>query len=165
MTIHVLTTAQELPIDLDQAWSFFSDPRNLPRITPPWLALRITSQPPARIFPGLVITYTLRPLPLLRTEWVTEISHVCEGSYFVDEQRLGPYRFWHHLHRFEPVPGGTRVVDVVHYALPLGVLTEWLHEWAVRPRLREIFRYRRRTLRQLFGEPPHPAASDRTGPP
>lgn len=157
MTVHVLATAQDLPIDIEEAWRFFADPWNLPRITPPWLALRITSQPPPQIFPGLVITYTLRPLRFLVTDWVTEISHVSEGSYFIDEQRLGPYRFWHHLHRFEAVPGGTRVMDVVHYALPFGAIAEWLHQWSVRPRLREIFRYRRAMLQQLFGEPLRPA--------
>ncbi len=163
MRLHRLVATQDLPISLDEAWAFFSDPWNLPEITPPWLHLRITSNPPHRIRPGLIITYTVSPFPFFRSQWVTEITHAVEGQLFVDEQRFGPYRFWHHQHRFEAVPGGVRVIDVVHYALPLSPFSEPVHRLAVGPRLREIFRYRREVLRSRFGSllphVAHPEAS------
>jgi len=159
MRLHRLVAKQELPIDLETAWAFFSDPWNLPLITPPWLHLRLTSNPPHRIRPGLIITYQVTGLPFVRSVWVTEITHVVDRNLFVDEQRFGPYRFWHHQHRFEPIPGGVRVIDIVHYALPLSPLSEPIHRLLVRPRLREIFRYRREELERRFGRMAPAAAS------
>lgn len=151
MRIHRLVARQDLPIDLDIAWEFFSNPWNLAVVTPDWLHFEITSNPPTRVYPGLIVTYRVSPLPFFRSQWVTEITHVVEGQLFVDEQRAGPYRFWHHLHRFESIPHGVRVLDVVHYALPLSPLSEPFHALAIRPRLRAIFQFRREVLRARFG--------------
>ena len=97
---------QTLPIPLREAWDFFSDPGNLPRITPPWLGFEVTSEPPPRMYPGMVLTYRVRPLLGIPVSWMTEITQVSEPEYFIDEQRFGPYRLWHHEHRFEEAPGG-----------------------------------------------------------
>ena len=144
---------QELTTSVEKAWLFFSDPQNLRRITPPWLDFMVTSDLPAHMYQGMIITYTIRPLAGVRMNWVTEITHVHEPLFFVDEQRFGPYRFWHHQHRFEAVAGGVVVDDLVHYALPFGPLGRLIDRWHVRARLEEIFRYRRRVLREIFGEP------------
>src|SRR4051794_23250549 len=98
MRLHQVSASQIVPIPLDEAWQFFANPSNLRWLTPDWLNLRPSSEVPDRMHPGLIVTYEVVPFPGLRTTWVTEITHVVEGSLFVDEQRAGPYRFWHHQH-------------------------------------------------------------------
>lgn len=153
MSLHRLAARQFVPISLDEAWAFFSAPDDLAVMTPPSLNMQVTSHPPDEMYPGLIVTYTMSPLPVgpFRTEWVTEITHVQPKRFFVDEQRLGPYRFWHHQHHFREVDGGTEVRDVVHYSLPFGPLGDIAHRFVVRPRLRAIFRYRRQVLVERFG--------------
>jgi ligand-binding SRPBCC domain-containing protein len=146
----VLVEVQRLPISLPEAWSFFSDPRNLPRITPPSLGLEVTSDLPAKMYPGLIITYRVRPIPWVPVGWVTEITHVREPWLFVDEQRFGPYRFWHHEHHFRQVEGGVEMEDRVHYALPFGTVGTLFGGPLVRRRLAEIFSFRRRFLEREF---------------
>ncbi|MCS7235082.1 MAG: SRPBCC family protein [Armatimonadota bacterium] len=138
---------------LADVWRFFSDPRNLPRITPTWLDLRIVSPVPEAIYPGLILEYRVRPLGWLEWQWVTEITHLREGRLFVDEQRFGPYRFWHHQHHFHEVREGVEVRDVVHYVLPGGALGRWVLGSAVASRLREIFDYREAAVRRILGDP------------
>jgi ligand-binding SRPBCC domain-containing protein len=106
------------------------------------------------MYAGLLITYRLRPVWNVPVEWATEIKHINRPRYFADEQRVGPYRFWHHQHFFEEVPGGVRVRDLVHYALGFGPLSGFADALVVRGQLRKIFSYRRETLRDLFGEMP-----------
>lgn len=151
MTPSVLREVQRLPISLPEAWRFFSDPRNLPRITPPSLGLEVTSDPPEEMYPGMIITYRVRPIPWVSVGWVTEITHVREPTLFVDEQRFGPYRFWHHEHHFREVEGGVEMVDLVHYAVPLGAIGRVFAGPLVRRRLAEIFAFRRRFLAGEFG--------------
>ncbi len=103
MRLERLQDLCRLPIALPVAWDFFSDPRNLERITPPWLGIEITSDLPPRMHPGMIVTYRVRPPPGIPVRWVTEITHVVEPTLFVDEQRYGPYRFWHHQHHFREV--------------------------------------------------------------
>jgi ligand-binding SRPBCC domain-containing protein len=152
--LHRLHRRQHLPTSVEAAWRFFSDPKNLRAITPPWLDLTITSEVPDVIHPGLIITYTHRPVLGLARPWVTEITHVAPPGFFVDEQRLGPFRFWHHAHAFRPVPGGVEMEDRIHYAPPLGPIGEAVHALAVRGRLEAIFRFRAEALKRLF--PDHP---------
>jgi ligand-binding SRPBCC domain-containing protein len=149
MKLHVLERSQRLPVSLTRAWEFYSSPANLPRITPAWLGLRVTSPLPDRVHPGLIVTYRVRPFPGASVLWVTEITHVVEPHLFVDEQRFGPYRFWHHQHHFTEVPGGVETRDVVHYALPRGAATAG--GWLVGRRLRAIFDHRRQVLEETFG--------------
>ncbi|HEV2149821.1 MAG TPA: SRPBCC family protein [Longimicrobiaceae bacterium] len=151
MKLHRLEARQLLPVSVSEAWDFFSDAANLPRITPPWLGFTVTSELPSRMHPGMIATYTVRPFPGARVRWVTEITHVEAPHLFVDEQRFGPYRFWHHQHHFAEAPGGVEVRDVVHYALPLNPASAPIRRWMVAPRLRGIFEFRRRTLEGIFG--------------
>ena len=154
MALERLHFTQSLPIPLDEAWAFFSDPRNLPVITPPALGFRILSHPPAAIHAGLMISYSVRPLPGLRTLWVSEITHARAPGYFVDEQRVGPYRLWHHEHHFRAAPGGgTLVEDEIHYLLPFGFAGSWAAGWLVRRQLRAIFAFRKAALAQRFPPP------------
>lgn len=140
-----LQRVQLLSTSPGEAWDFFSDPANLPLITPPSLGFRVTSPLPPRMCRGMIVTYTLTPFPPLRVSWVTEITHVEEPLFFVDEQRFGPYRLWRHEHHFRETGGGVEMTDLVTYALPFGVLGR-IAAPLVRARLREIFDFRREYL-------------------
>ena len=158
MKLHVLERELRLPVTIGQAWEFFSDPRNLARITPPDMGFELTSPPPERMYAGMIITHRVRPLAGVPVTWVTEITHVDEPRLFVDEQRFGPYRFWHHQHLFREIPGGVEARDIVHYALPRGAGPA--RALLVAPRLESIFDHRRRVLEETFGvyrEPAPPA--------
>lgn len=152
MSLHRFETEQTLPISRDEAWAFFSDPRNLAVITPPDMGFEITSPMPARAYAGLIISYRVRPLLGIPVQWVTEITHVDEGNYFVDEQRLGPYRVWHHEHHFSDVPGGIHMRDIVHYSVPFGPIGDLVEKLVVGRRVQAIFDFRRRVLDQRFGQ-------------
>lgn len=150
-SIRIFTRTQYLPISLEAAWEFFSAPGNLPIITPPELGFRILSASPSAIYPGLMLRYSVRPLPGFRTTWVSEITHVRAPEYFVDEQRIGPYSIWHHEHHFHNSPEGVRVEDIIHYALPFGPLGDALAGSLVRRKLEAIFDYRSGILSKRFG--------------
>lgn len=154
MKLHLLEQEQLLPLTIDKAWEFFSSPANLDAITPPDLGFRITGGVTPRMFEGQIIRYRIRVAPLVWVPWVTEIRCVEEGRSFIDEQRFGPYKFWHHRHHFEAVPGGVRMRDTVHYALPFGPFGSLAHAMFVRRKLEWIFGYRKRILAQRFGAPP-----------
>jgi ligand-binding SRPBCC domain-containing protein len=149
MKLHLLDRTQKLPISIAEAWDFFSDARNLARITPPWMGFEVVSDLPDRMYAGMIVVYRVRPLLRVPLRWVTEITHVDEPHRFVDEQRFGPYRFWHHEHRFTAIPGGVEVRDRVHYGLPPGGGP--LRRFLVAPRLNQIFDHRRETLVRMFG--------------
>jgi ligand-binding SRPBCC domain-containing protein len=151
--IHTLTQSQFLPIPLEEAWKFFSSPRNLDEITPTDLGFKIVYQPGETMYEGQIIEYKVMVAPRVWVPWVTEIKTVREGVSFVDEQRFGPYKFWHHLHSFEAAEGGTMMRDLVHYALPLGPLGAIAHGVFVRAKLEKIFGFRREVLEQRFGKP------------
>jgi len=151
MIAHRLHAVQRFPASLAEAWGFFSAPRNLQKITPPWLSFEVLSDPPERITPGLLIEYRVRPLWGVPVRWLTEITHVVEPSLFVDEQRYGPYRLWHHQHRFRAIGGGVEMEDEVHYWLPGGPFGRAGHRLLVRRRLAEIFDYRREAVERIFG--------------
>ena len=163
MRIHRFTATQFLPVDLETAWRFFSDPRNLQLITPPWLNLVPTSEVPGEMHPGLVVTYQVKPALGIPVGWVTEITHVVDRQLFVDEQRSGPYRFWHHQHHFREVPGGTEASDILHYALPFGTAGDLLGARLVRRRVGEIFEYRRGALVARFGDGHQTVGAHRSG--
>ena len=150
MKIYTLTRKQVLPITLGQAWPFFSTPKNLEQITPAFLNFHITSEVPEEIYPGLIITYQIAAVAGIPMTWVTEIKHVIRLHQFVDEQRLGPYRFWHHLHRFREVEGGVEMEDIVHYVMPWGLLGRLVHAVFIEARLKRIFDFRREYLEGYF---------------
>jgi ligand-binding SRPBCC domain-containing protein len=153
MKFYRLEEAQQLPVSIEEAWDFFSNPRNLDAITPAWLKFKIVSDVPEKMIPGLIILYRIQILPGIPSTWVTEITHVREPFFFVDEPRFGPYRFWHHRHQFHEVESGTEVRDILHYVLPFGVLGRLAHLVKIRSQLREIFAFRRAALTERFGAP------------
>lgn len=146
-----LNTTQQFPIDLDAAWNFFSNPLNLEEITPPELHLVVEIELPSRMHPGALICYRVKPLPEIPVHWVTEITHVEEGRFFVDEQRFGPYLSWRHQHHFQPIEGGVEMRDFIHYKLPLGLFSFLVGSFVVSSQLRRIFSYREEALAQRFG--------------
>jgi ligand-binding SRPBCC domain-containing protein len=150
MSLHRLERKLELPISLDQAWKFFSNPGNLKMITPPSLGLAVTDIPGEKIYPGMIINYRVRPILRLPWNWVTEITHVNAPFMFVDEQRTGPYRLWHHEHHFQEIAGGVEIRDLVHYILPLGILGDVINTLRVENDLRLIFDYREEVLNKMF---------------
>ncbi len=141
---------QTLPTSLDESWIFFCDPANLARITPPAMKFRLTCSPPKDLHAGMILTYSLRPLFGIKVDWTTEITHMQKPFFFVDEQRIGPYRFWHHQHHFREVDGGVEMHDLVHYLLPHMQFTALVNRCLVMPRLKRIFDYRRKTLQEIF---------------
>ena len=157
MSLHRMADIQRLPISVEEAWDFFSDPRNLAVITPPDMGFEIQNELPARMHPGLIIKYKVRPLFNVPMTWVTEITHVVEPNLFVDEQRFGPYKFWHHQHHFREIPGGIEMRDIVHYDVGFGPLGDIANLLIVKPRVRAIFDFRRRVLEQRFGGLPQHA--------
>ena len=160
MKLYRLHQVQLLPIPMPVAWDFFSNPANLPLITPPDLGFRITSPLPERMYAGMIVSYTVTPFAGLPVTWVTEITQAEDPHFFVDEQRLGPYRFWHHQHRFRQLAEGTEMTDLVQYALPFDPVSRVLAP-LVRQRLTTIFAYRRQALERRFGHsdyPPVPGA-------
>jgi len=155
MKIYRLETIQNLPISQSEAWDFLSDPKNLKRITPEYMGFKIVSGAAERMFAGQIIQYVVTPLLNIPTTWVTEITHVEEGNYFVDEQRFGPYDLWHHKHFIKPIKKGVEMIDIVDYKIPFGVLGRIAHPFIVAPKLKEIFEYRKKALIELFG--PYPS--------
>jgi len=150
LRLYSLHRRQRLSLSAREAWAFFSDPENLALLTPPDLGL-VVEGTPEPLHEGQILTYRIRPFPGARALWVTEITHVRDGESFVDEQRMGPYRFWHHQHRLRAVEGGTEVEDLVHYALPFDPLSRVVHGMLVAPRLESIFEFRSRALARRFG--------------
>ena len=155
MAVQIIHRVQLIPASLDQVWSFFADPANLPRITPPDMHFVVLSAPQGdAIYAGQLIEYKLRPLPWLRTHWLTEITQVEKGHYFVDEQRRGPYSLWHHQHHFRKIDGGVEMTDMVHYTIPFGFLGNLADAFFVRRRLEAVFAYRREQVEAVFGRFP-----------
>jgi ligand-binding SRPBCC domain-containing protein len=153
MSVHSLKTVQHIPIPLNEAWDFFSSPANLQEITPGDVRFTITSTLHGdRIYPGQIIEYKIKPLWGIEWYWMTEMTHVEPGKYFVDEQRFGPYRLWHHQHHFKEVQGGVEMTDIVHYKIPGGWLGNLLHTWKIRKKLEQIFAYRYKKIEELFGK-------------
>jgi ligand-binding SRPBCC domain-containing protein len=152
MKIYTKSSKQNLPISLQEAWEFLSNPKNLKTITPDYMGFVIESGADRPMFPGQIIEYIVTPVMGIKTKWVTEITHVQELRYFVDEQRFGPYSLWHHKHFLKEIPGGVEMEDVIHYKIPMGFLGQLVHPILVKPKLDEIFDYRRKKLIDLFGE-------------
>lgn len=149
--MYQLHTKQILPISKKEAWDFLSNPKNLKVITPDHMGFTIITGADRPMFPGQIIQYFVKPFPFIRTKWVTEITHVVNGEYFVDEQRFGPYSLWHHKHFLKETEKGVEMEDVIDYRLPLGLLGKIAHWLFVRKKLQSIFDYRKKKLIQLFG--------------
>jgi ligand-binding SRPBCC domain-containing protein len=152
MKIYTLTKKQFLPITLDQAWAFFSTPINLKKITPEYMGFNIlTDLGDGKMYPGQIIHYIVTPVLGIPMRWTTEITHVIDRKYFVDEQRFGPYSFWHHQHWFREVDGGVEMTDIVNYGIPMGILGQIANTIFVQSKLQEIFDYREKVTNEMFG--------------
>ena len=152
MKIYTFHRKQKLPISVEKAWEFLSSPRNLKRITPKYMSFDILSGNEKPMYAGQIIQYIVTPILGIKTKWVTEITHVKENEYFVDEQRFGPYALWHHKHFIKEIEGGVEMEDIIDYKVPMGLLGQMVHPILVKPKLEEIFAYRQKKLIELFGE-------------
>ena len=152
MKLYRLEKSQKLPITIEEGWAFFSNPENLKIITPDYMGFDILDSENSRMYSGQIIKYNVTPIFNISMKWVTEISHVNENKQFVDEQRFGPYKFWHHKHIFNEIDGGIEIIDILDYMLPFGVLGRLFHPILVKPKLEEIFDYREQKLKEIFGE-------------
>jgi len=153
MKTYFFTFEQKLPIPLAEAWDFFSSPLNLAKVTPPQMKFKVTSNHLAnsKIYPGMIITYKVSPVLGIKMNWMTEITQVKDGEYFVDEQRVGPYALWHHEHHFKAIKGGVLMTDMLHYAVPYGIIGRLCNTLLVNKEVKKIFTYREKAVNDLFG--------------
>ena len=150
--VYSLKTVQKLPISLEAAWDFFSSPANLKEITPTNLGFTIVSKHHGKkMYPGQIIEYMVKPVLGIPLYWMTEITHVVDKQFFVDEQRFGPYTMWHHQHHFKAVEGGVEMIDIVHYKLPFSFLGDIANTLFVKKQLQGIFDFRWKKVEDLFG--------------
>ena len=149
--IHYLQREQIIPAPLEQIWDYFATPANLNEMTPSDMKFEIIAGGDRCMYAGQMIEYRVQFVRGLRSLWLTEIVHVEDGRYFVDEQRVGPYRFWYHEHMFKQVESGVKMTDKVTYAVPLGLLGDWLNALWIRERLAGVFDYRQEKIKELFG--------------
>lgn len=152
MAIHRLERRQKLPADLKTIWDFISSPKNLKTITPDYMGFEIKTDLPDKMYAGQMIQYIVKPLLGIPLSWCTEITHVQDMKYFVDEQRQGPYKLWHHQHHLKEIKNGVEMLDIVHYQAPLGFLGESVTPIIITPKLEQIFEYRFKKMIELFGE-------------
>lgn len=148
--MYTIETQQELPVNLQDAWDFFSNPNNLKVLTPSEVKMAFKGSPVDKIYEGQVIRYKISPLFGINVNWATQIDVVKEGLYFVDTQISGPFKVWHHQHHFESTGKGTIIKDLVHYQMPLGILGKVAHPILVKPKLKEIFDFRKRKIEEFF---------------
>jgi ligand-binding SRPBCC domain-containing protein len=142
---------QKLPISLDQAWDFFSNPANLKEITPAHMGFVVTSKHHGEeMYAGQIIRYIVKPVFGIPLKWCTEITHVVDKKYFIDEQRFGPYAFWHHQHHFTALDDGVLMEDILHYKVPFGFLGDWVSALFVKNEVNKIFEYRKKILTERF---------------
>jgi ligand-binding SRPBCC domain-containing protein len=151
--LYRITFKQNIPADIDKVWDFISSPRNLKLITPPYMGFHIMSDLDSdKMYSGQIIAYKVSPVAGIKMNWVTEITHVKEKEYFVDEQRFGPYSLWHHKHFIKAIPGGVEMTDIVDYKIPFGFLGDIANALMVKKQLKEIFDYRFKKVEEIFGK-------------
>ena len=148
--MYQLKKKQLVNTDLQTCWDFFSSPNNLKKITPTYMGFKVLVDLPEKMYEGLMIAYKVKPVLGIPLNWITEIKNVKEGQYFVDEQRKGPYKIWHHEHHFKETSNGVEMIDIVSYELPLGFLGKLAHTVFVKKQLEDIFKYRFDKVNELF---------------
>ena len=151
MKIFKLKYSQKLPISLNEAWDFLSSPNNLELITPKSMDFNIIYWDKKKAYPGQIIQYTVKPILGIKINWVTEITQVRDKEFFVDEQRFGPYTFWHHKHFIKEIEGGVIMEDVIHYKPPFGLIGVLLNFLFINSKLNSIFKHRELELIKTFG--------------
>lgn len=153
MAFYQFYQEQLINAPLEEVWDFISSPKNLKKITPDYMGFDITSEHLAeKMYEGMIISYKVSPLAGIKTDWVTEITHVRENTFFVDEQRIGPYTLWHHQHFIEPTPEGTLMKDIVTYQPPFGLIGAVANSLVIKKKLQEIFDYRRVAIDKYYGK-------------
>ncbi|MBM78117.1 MAG: cell division inhibitor [Crocinitomicaceae bacterium] len=148
--IYTLKTVKNINTEIDNAWEFFSSPKNLSKITPNNMGFQITSDSGDKMYTGQIISYKVSPFPGIRMNWVTEITHVNDKLFFVDEQRFGPYKMWHHEHLFLQKDNYVEMTDKVSFKLPLGFIGIAFAPLLVIPKLKNIFNYRNQKIEEIF---------------
>jgi ligand-binding SRPBCC domain-containing protein len=152
MPIYTFNQTQTIPSTIEKVWDFISSPGNLKNITPEYMGFDImTKNLPEKMYAGMIISYKVSPFMGIKMTWVTEITQVAEMNYFVDEQRIGPYKMWHHQHLLEPVDGGVLMTDIIDYQPPLGFLGAIANQLLIKQQLNEIFTFRTKKLEEYFG--------------
>ncbi len=150
--IHSLERVQLFKLSLDEAWDFFSSPKNLQHITPAYMKFKVINNMfKDTMYAGQIIEYTVRPLLGIPLHWMTEITHVKDSEYFIDEQRFGPYSFWHHQHHFKETDKGVEMTDLLHYKVPLYFVGRLANRFLVHNQVKKIFDYRFRKVEEMFG--------------
>lgn len=149
--MRIMTAVQHLPVSLEDAWEFFSSPLNLNLITPENMSFEMRHVPEGPMYEGMVLAYRISPFSGIKMNWLTEITHVLDRQYFIDEQRLGPYHIWHHEHHFRQTNQGVEMTDHLVYDIGWGVLGDFMGKLLVDRRVDEIFSYRRQKLEEIFG--------------
>jgi ligand-binding SRPBCC domain-containing protein len=153
MAIYTLHFQQKIPVTIPVIWDFISSPKNLKIITPPHMGFDIiTKNLPEKMYPGIIISYYVKPIMGFKMLWVSEITQVKNQEYFVDEQRIGPYRLWHHQHHIQPIQGGILMSDIVNYSPPFGLAGKIANKIFINRQLGEIFEFRTKKLEELFGK-------------
>jgi len=148
--MYKLKQEQFLPISLEAAWDFFATPKNLNEVTPSDMVFEITSDLPEKIYEGLIITYKIKPMFNISINWCTEISHIKDRVFFVDEQRKGPYSIWHHEHHFQEMEGGVLMTDILYYDIGKSFFGWIAGKLFVHKKIKQIFSYRYKTLETYF---------------
>lgn len=151
MSLQQKKWVETFPITREEAWRFFSRPENLSLITPPSMNFQIVRLPEGEMYEGMFIEYRVSPFPGIRVPWVTEITKIQDKRYFIDEQRLGPYRIWHHEHHFREVDGGVEMTDLLSYQLPVPLIRSFIGPLLVDKKVDSIFAYRKEVLEKRFG--------------
>lgn len=150
-----LKRVQKIPANIDLVWDFISVPANLKVITPDYMSFDVlTPDLPSKMYEGLFIAYKVSPLLNIKMNWVTEITHIKEKEYFVDEQRMGPYKIWHHQHFLKVINGGVEMTDIVDYQPPFGIFGKIANYFFIQNQLNEIFDFRTQKIFELFGKYP-----------
>lgn len=152
MKVHSLSQEQTIPISIEEAWRFFSSPRNLEAMTPPKMGFKIVSLPSETLYEGEIIQYSVKAFPGIWIPWVSEIKSLKKGESFVDDQISGPFKFWHHRHSFEETECGTVVQDLIHYSVGFGIFGELARALVVKNQLARMFEHRREVLEEKFGK-------------
>jgi ligand-binding SRPBCC domain-containing protein len=153
MGFYQLKTEQFIPASVEEVWAFISSPKNLKHITPAYMGFDIlTPDIPEKMYTGLVIGYAVRPLLGIKTKWLTEITHVEDKKYFIDEQRMGPYKMWHHEHILTQVENGVMLKDIITYIPPFGPLGDLMNTLLIKGQLKKIFDYRFKAVDKKFSK-------------
>jgi len=151
--LYRITYKQKIPSDINTLWNFISSPKNLNLITPDNMGFTIETELDSdTMYPGQIIAYKVSPFKGIKMNWVTEITHVKDKEYFVDEQRFGPYKMWHHKHFIKPIANGVEMIDIIDYKIPMGFIGDIMNSLVVRNKLKEIFNYRYKKMEELYGK-------------